>query len=103
MLQLESAPKFPPGRVVITDHAANEISPEDIALALRRHVQGDWGDLEAPNRRENERALLLGCRLLSAYSSRTGCASGSSLSRIGPRPQCFFPKITKAIGDRTPT
>jgi len=72
MLQLESAPKFPPGRVVITDHAANEISPEDIVLALRRHVQGDWGDLEAPNRRENERALLLGCRLLSAYSSRTG-------------------------------
>ena len=72
MLQLESAPKFPPGRVVITDHAAEEILPEDIALALRRHVQGDWGELEAPNRRANERALLLGCRLLSAYSSRTG-------------------------------
>ena len=72
MLQPESAPKFPPGRVVITDHAAKEISPEDIALALRRHVQGDWGDLEAHNRRENERALLQRCRLLSAYSSRTG-------------------------------
>jgi hypothetical protein len=72
MLQLESAPKFPPGRVVITDHAAEELSREEVARALERHLRGDWGDLEAPNRRENERALLQGCRLLSAYSSRTG-------------------------------
>ena len=72
MLQPESAPKFPPGRVVITDHADEELSREDVPRALERHLRGDWGDLEAPNQRENERALLQGCRLLSAYCSHAG-------------------------------
>ena len=72
MLQVQSGSKFLPGRIVITATAAKELSHEDIALALRRHLRGDWGELEAPNRDANERALLLGCRLLSAYSSHTG-------------------------------
>jgi hypothetical protein len=72
MLQVQSGSKFPPGRVVITANAAKELSHEDIALALRRHLRGDWGELDAPNRDANERALLLGCQLLSAFSSRTG-------------------------------
>ena len=72
MLQVESRSKFPPGRVVITANAAKALSHEDVTLALRRHLHGDWGELEAPDRSANERALLLGCRLLSAYASRTG-------------------------------
>jgi hypothetical protein len=33
---------------------------------------GDWGDLDEEDRRENERSLEDGCRLLSAYHLRDG-------------------------------
>jgi hypothetical protein len=72
MLQVEFRPKFPPGRVVITANAARELSQEDVSLALRRHLRGDWGELEHADWQANERALLVGCRLLSAYTSQTG-------------------------------
>ena len=72
MLQAQSGPQFPPGRIVITANAAQHIAHEDVTVALRRHLRCDWGELETPDRTANERALLLGCRLLSAYSSRTG-------------------------------
>ena len=48
------------------------LSVEDMAVALGRHLRGDWGELAAPNRQDNERGLLQGCRLLSAYQARTG-------------------------------
>ena len=47
--------------------AAQQIPPE----FLLRHVHGDWGELCAEDRRENERSLRLGNRLLSAYRTRT--------------------------------
>ena len=62
-------PKFPLGRVVSTPGAL-------IALAgagqtaqefIRRHAQGDWGDLDEGDRLENGRSLQENCRLLSAY------------------------------------
>jgi hypothetical protein len=37
---------------------------------LLRHKRGDWGQLDPEDRRENERALRQGSRLLSAYSTR---------------------------------
>src|SRR5690348_12643511 len=37
---------------------------------LLRHKRGDWGELDPEDRRENERALRHGSRLLSAYSTR---------------------------------
>jgi len=72
MLQVESHPKFPAGRVVVTGNATESLSVEDIAIGLARHLRGDWGELEAPNRQANEGALLRGGRLLSAYCSRKG-------------------------------
>ena len=39
---------------------------------LIRHKNGDWGELDPEDRRENERALVFGSRLLSAYATRTG-------------------------------
>ena len=39
---------------------------------MLRHKHGDWGDLCAEDRRENERALRVGSRLLSAYATRAG-------------------------------
>ena len=34
---------------------------------LRRHVSGDWGDLDEHDRKENVQALRNGSRILSAY------------------------------------
>jgi len=40
---------------------------EDPLGYLARHASGDWGDLDAHDRRENELALRHGRRLLSSY------------------------------------
>ena len=72
MLRVLSGPKFSPGHIVITSNAAQHLSDADIASALRRHLRGDWGDLNAHDQRENERSLLDGCRLLSAYQTAAG-------------------------------
>jgi len=72
MLQMLSGPEFPPGRIVITANAAQRLSADDITSALRRHLRNDWGGLGAKDEREEERSLLDGCRLLSAYHSATG-------------------------------
>ena len=45
------------------------VAPRDL---LAKHQSGDWGDLEAFDRRENARALLTGGRILSAYRTPAG-------------------------------
>ncbi len=40
---------------------------------LDRHAAGDWGEVDAPDRRANNRALKDGTRLLSAYTLPSGC------------------------------
>jgi len=40
---------------------------EDLFDYLTRHATGDWGELCAFDRRQNERALRAGERILSAY------------------------------------
>jgi hypothetical protein len=66
------AVKFAAGRVCITSNAASSIPPEEFIAALRRHLSGDWGDLDAHDKRENELALRHRSRILSAYSARNG-------------------------------
>jgi len=39
---------------------------------IRRHVTGDWGELDEHDRQENELSLREGYRLLSAYRDRSG-------------------------------
>ena len=40
---------------------------------LRRHLRGDWGDLDESDRRQNDAALKSGeDRLLSSYSLKPG-------------------------------
>ena len=62
-------PKFLLGQVVATPNALNKIPNDEILNALSRHVRGDWGTLEAEDRRVNENALKNGGRLFSAYQS----------------------------------
>ena len=60
---------FQLGKIVITRAAIAEVSPEDIFLAVRRHAQGDWGNVEPEDRQANDDALQAGDRLLSSYES----------------------------------
>jgi sugar phosphate permease len=40
---------------------------EDPLVYLTRHASGDWGEIYAHDRRENERSLKHGWRILSSY------------------------------------
>ena len=51
---------------------ALEQAGQEATEFLRRHVAGDWGDLDEADRQENEKSLKNGFRLLSAYRSITG-------------------------------
>ena len=42
------------------------------ASLIARHFAGDWGDLDADDRRANDRAVRDGSRLLSAYQTAAG-------------------------------
>lgn len=62
-------PKFALGRIVATPGALEclrslSVAPVDL---LKRHQQGDWGDLCDEDREMNELALSDGSRIFSAY------------------------------------
>src|SRR5579872_2508976 len=61
--------KFPFGQIVATRNAVATIPNEEILNALQRHGRGDWGTLDPEDWNENERSLVTGDRLLSAYYS----------------------------------
>jgi hypothetical protein len=65
----EPQAKFPFGRIVATPNALTQIPNDEILKALSRHLQGDWGTLDAEDWNANERALKHGGRLFSAYQS----------------------------------
>jgi hypothetical protein len=62
--------RFELGRVGSTPGALD--LDVDLAGLLARHASGDWGDLGAFDRRENDRALKTGERLFSAYDTPSG-------------------------------
>lgn len=64
--------KFPLGRIVVTTHATEEISPIDIITGLARHESGDWGEIDEEDRKENEFSLAEGFRLMSVYTAANG-------------------------------
>lgn len=59
----------PLGLVVATPGAlaALERDGTDAQRFLERHAAGDWGDLSAEDRAENDYSLSAGLRILSAY------------------------------------
>ncbi len=66
--------KFSPGQIVATPGfiQAMHDAGDKIVPFLLRHVQGDWGELDEHDRRENEFSLAKGFRLLSAYTLSDG-------------------------------
>ncbi|PWU12012.1 MAG: hypothetical protein C5B51_01665 [Terriglobia bacterium] len=67
-------PRFPLGQVVATPGALTALEKvgESPATFIRRHVSGDWGEVDEHDRRENELSVHRGIRLLSAYNLSDG-------------------------------
>ena len=72
-------PLFPLGRITMTTNLQGQLQEadpegweEELQGLIRRHVTGDWGDLDDHDRQENQLALEKGFRILSAYNSGTG-------------------------------
>jgi hypothetical protein len=67
-------PKFTLGNIVATPGvlAAFQYAPDSYWPYLRRHNEGDWGEISSKDRVENELSLLEGFRLLSAYTTKSG-------------------------------
>jgi hypothetical protein len=65
-------PRFSLGRIVMAESVSQTLSLHDIATALLRHAQGDWGDACVEDRDANESALWEASRLHSVYHDRKG-------------------------------
>jgi hypothetical protein len=65
---------LPLGRIVATPRALQLLSEaeDDPFGYLARHAAGDWGDLCAFDRRQNEVALPEGYRVFSSYETPVG-------------------------------
>ena len=65
---------LPLGRVVATPGALKLLTEarEDLFGYLARHATGDWGDLCAFDRRQNEIALRHSYRVFSSYETSVG-------------------------------
>ena len=66
------APIFAIGQLVATPNALSQLTNEDISSGLNRHCSGDWGDLDKHDLDANNRALVEGTRMFSAYDSKQG-------------------------------
>ena len=73
-LHLPEKMKFPLGATLITPGAQEALaaSAESPRKFLRRHADCDWGDVGEEDRAENDKSLVDGLRLLSAYRTQAG-------------------------------
>ncbi len=56
-----------PGALAVFEQSGDSPGP-----LLKRHVTGDWGDLDEEDKAENDRSVREGCRILSAYRLSNG-------------------------------
>jgi len=64
--------KFALGQLIWTRGVSAKVAEDEefaefAAESLKRHITGDWGDLCAEDKQQNELALKTGYRLFSAY------------------------------------
>lgn len=69
-LKVNDERKFGLGRILITPNALQNLTINEIGVALQRHIKGDWGIVDRDDWIENDVALIEGRRLLSAYQSK---------------------------------
>ena len=76
MQNIRKVSLFPLGQLVMTRGVADQVAEDsDFALfclrSLGRHAKGDWGDLGADDKKENNFALKEGTlRIFSAYEQQ---------------------------------
>lgn len=68
---------FHPGMISVTAGVnalmvEETVDPGEVVGFLARHISGDWGNLDAFDKRQNEDALCNGSRIFSAYRSVSG-------------------------------
>lgn len=69
---LSKPPLFPTGQIVATPGALDLLRRHGLTPwpFITRHVEGDWGDLDAEDAAANRDAVTSGARILSAYALR---------------------------------
>lgn len=69
------AVKFPLGQLVATPGALEALKEAEVSFLpyIRKHLEGDWGNVCPEDAAENELSLEQGFRLLSAYNLPGGC------------------------------
>jgi hypothetical protein len=58
---------FSLGRLVATPGALGSLNSDRLAQLVARHAAGDWGVVDAEDQATNNRAVVDGDRILSAY------------------------------------
>ena len=69
---MDAQPKFMLSRVCRTLNAVNSLPADEVLKAIARHPVGDWGALNAHDRRANKRSLGRQGRLVSVYQTSNG-------------------------------
>ena len=74
MIAINDVPLFQPGQLVGTPGAIEELEKanQDVSEFLSLHLAGDWGVVDADDKKANDEALRDGSRILSAYLLKTG-------------------------------
>jgi hypothetical protein len=93
--------RFSPGNVVATPGAlaAFSASGDDILAYLIRHITGDWGEVDAHDRAENELSVREGFRILSAYTLTSGVKVWVISEAVEARLRSCFPTNTELSSD----
>jgi hypothetical protein len=60
--------RFPMGKIVITNNASRALTEDGLMRGIERHAGGDWGNVNAADKKLNDAAVENGDRLLSAYT-----------------------------------
>ena len=85
---------FELGQLLATPGVLAAAEGEDLLPYLSRHARGDWGTVNAADKRANESALKEGTRLLSAYTLRDGTTRIYKCTSVppagSPPPACRY-------------
>ena len=66
---MDGQPLFPFGKLVMTRGvAAEEFTMDELLRLIHRHVNGDFGEINEEDRRENRFSIEHGLRVMSVYT-----------------------------------
>lgn len=69
---MNTPPKFQLGELRVTPGVIEQVDPEDALDCLVKHASGDWSELPAEDRKENEIALRSELRIWMTCRDRKG-------------------------------